>query len=266
MLQSHLVSVDPSNLLRDIVPLVLHGRLQNVAVDVRILEGKLQLLVRLLGASLELVQLLNKHLDVLRHLSFKGASCLSIFSSNSMDLRTQYAIAARNGNLARVKYFLNRGVNVNTRHDPDQTALALAAGSGHNHVVKHLINKGATINSRDRLGMTPLMRAVVGGRERVVQTLLDAGASINAKSTSGMTPLAYAVLWNRKSVVRLLLDLGARVNLRNAQTKRALNMSSNNNIKRMVLIPRGVVGFFGAPRSNGSSLKPYRRRVLLNLR
>ena len=243
MLQSHLVCVDPSNLLRDIVPLVLHGRLQNVAVDVRVLEGQLQLLVRLLGASLQLVQLLNQHLDVLRHLSFKRTSCLSIFSSNSMDLRTQYAIAARNGNLARVKYFLNRGVNVNTRHDPDQTALALAAGSGHNHVVKHLINKGATINSRDRLGMTPLMRAVVGGRERVVQTLLDAGASINAKSTSGMTPLAYAVLWNRKSVVRLLLERGARVNLRNAQTKRALNMSSNNNIKRMLLVPRRVVGF-----------------------
>jgi ankyrin repeat protein len=86
------------------------------------------------------------------------------------------------------------------------------------------------------------MRACVKGKESVVRTLLDAGASINAKSTSGMTPLAYAVLWNRKSVVRLLLDRGARVNIRNSHIKRALNMSSNNNIKRMVLVPRGVVG------------------------
>ena len=77
MLQSHLVGVHLGNLLRDIVALVLHGRLQNVAVDVSVLEGQLQLLVRLLGASLELIQLGNQDLDGLRHLSFNGAMCLS---------------------------------------------------------------------------------------------------------------------------------------------------------------------------------------------
>ena len=85
MLQGHLVRVDASNLLRDIVALVFHGRLQNVAVDVSVLEGQLQLLVRLLGAGLELVELLNQELDVLRHLSFKGALCLS---QNSMNFVT----------------------------------------------------------------------------------------------------------------------------------------------------------------------------------
>jgi hypothetical protein len=83
MLQSHLVCVHLGNLLRDIVPLVLHGRMENVAVDVSVLEGQLQLLVSLLGASLELIQLGNQHLDGLRHFTFKRTSCLSIFSSNS---------------------------------------------------------------------------------------------------------------------------------------------------------------------------------------
>ena len=77
MLQSHLVGVHLGNLLRDVVALVLHGRLQNVAVDVSVLECQLQLLVRLLGASLELIQLGNQELDGLRHLSFMGAMCLS---------------------------------------------------------------------------------------------------------------------------------------------------------------------------------------------
>jgi len=77
VLQSHLVSVHLGNLLRDVVPLVLHGRLQNVAVDVGVLEGQLQLLVRLLGASLELIQLGNQDLDGLRHFTFNGLAFLS---------------------------------------------------------------------------------------------------------------------------------------------------------------------------------------------
>jgi len=77
VLQSHLVSVHLGNLLRDVVPLVLHGSLQNVAVDVSVLEGQLQLLVRLLGASLELIQLGNQELDGLRHFTFNGLAFLS---------------------------------------------------------------------------------------------------------------------------------------------------------------------------------------------
>lgn len=79
MLEGHLEGVHLGNLLRDIVPLVLHGRLQNVAVDVSFLEGQLQLLVRLLGVSLEHGKLLDEELDGLRHLYFNGTLCLSPF-------------------------------------------------------------------------------------------------------------------------------------------------------------------------------------------
>jgi len=83
VLQSHLVSVHLGNLLSDVVSLVLHGRMENVAVDVSVLEGQLQLLIRLLGASLELIQLGNQHLDGLRHFTFIGAMCLSPFQLES---------------------------------------------------------------------------------------------------------------------------------------------------------------------------------------
>lgn len=137
----------------------------------------------------------------------------------------QYVLAARNGDISKVKRLLNQGVNVNTRHDPNRTALSWAAGSGHNNIVKHLINKGATINSRDTNGMTPLMRAAVSGREAVVRTLLNAGANINAQSESGMTALMFAVLWKHPGVIRILLDQKARVNLMNTRHKRAANIA-----------------------------------------
>jgi len=90
VLQSHLVGVHLGNLLSDVVPLVLHGRLQNVAVDVSVLESQLQLLVRLLGASLELIQLDNQELDRLRHLSFNGGLCLSSFARlNGSELKEE---------------------------------------------------------------------------------------------------------------------------------------------------------------------------------
>lgn len=81
VLQSHLVCMYASNLLRDVVPLVLHGRLKDVLEYLSILEGQLQLLVRLLGASLELVELLNQELDVLRHLILLRVICLNTCAS-----------------------------------------------------------------------------------------------------------------------------------------------------------------------------------------
>ena len=163
---------------------------------------------------------------------------------NSLPFSIQYALAARNGNINRVKWFLKYGkVNVNTRHDPDQTALALAASRGHNHVVKYLISKGAFINSRDYLGITPLMRATISGKENVVRTLLDAGANINARSDSGKTALGYAALWNRGNIARILIQRGARTNFKNSNGKTAANLAKTNKLKRNISIPKSVLRF-----------------------
>ena len=72
MLQCHLDCVHLGNLLRDVVPLVLHCSLQNILVHLSVLERQLQLLVRLLRARLQVVHLLNQNGNAGRHLFVSG--------------------------------------------------------------------------------------------------------------------------------------------------------------------------------------------------
>ena len=73
MLQCNLVSVHLGNLLCDVVPLVLHGRLKNVTIHISVLERQFQLLVRLLRARLEIIKLLNQNHNTVSHVVFSGS-------------------------------------------------------------------------------------------------------------------------------------------------------------------------------------------------
>ena len=98
--------------------------------------------------------------------------------------------AAQNGNLNRVKAFLNQGVPVNSRSTTHgATPLHYAAYSGHLSVVQELLKRGAHVNPRNGAGWTPLLAAFK--HPRIVHALIKAGANPKYRNMYGRDPPTY---------------------------------------------------------------------------
>jgi len=98
--------------------------------------------------------------------------------------------AARNGNLNRVKAFLNQGVPVNSRNEAGWTPLHYAAYSGHLSVVQELLRRGAHVNPRNAGGWTPLLAAFK--HPRIVHALIKAGANPKYRTIYGKSAYNYS--------------------------------------------------------------------------
>jgi pectate lyase len=140
----------------------------------------------------EIVELLTKH----------GATISSIHT------------AAVVGDLARVRAFLENGIDINVKDNQGNTPLHLAAQGGHREVVEFLLSKDSDVNTRRTgypAGDTPLHTAVRAGNIDIVELLLRNGADTDVKNESGQTPLDIALSRNRKDIIELLISKGADV-------------------------------------------------------
>ncbi len=114
--------------------------------------------------------------------------------------------ACFNGVEARVKWMIDRGVDVNAIDEEHRTALMLAAFNGHTEVCRMLIDKGARVNERNRIGRNALMFAASGPNLSAVKLLLDHGAEVNV--TDGdehWTALMFAAAEGHADIVAVLL-------------------------------------------------------------
>jgi ankyrin repeat protein len=143
-------------------------------------------------------------------------------------------LAARLGDLARIKSLIEDGADVNAKDIGGDTPLHIAAAKGHEEVVKLLIEKGATmanlhiasymgnlekaeafindgadINSTDGHGYAPLHYAAQNGRKEAAELLIAKGADVNVKNWGGETPLYIAAAKGHKEIVELLIQKGA---------------------------------------------------------
>jgi len=108
--------------------------------------------------------------------------------AGAQDLNEEFFAAARKGDAAAVKAFLDKGVDANAKTRYGATALSYACDKGHVEVVKLLIERGADLNVRDTFyGEVPLGWALSRGHAEIVKLLLDKGASgIERALTSGV--------------------------------------------------------------------------------
>lgn len=90
---------------------------------------------------------------------------------------TGLQVAANKGQLEAVKFFVEKGADVNYKHPiTKMTALHLAAYQGNQDVVKYLIAHGADVNAKLR-GNVSIIRALNDeGRTEMVELLTAAGA------------------------------------------------------------------------------------------
>ena len=119
--------------------------------------------------------------------------------------------AAQNGNLATVRFLLDKGARVNIGHARFPVLpLTLATAYRHPDVVRLLLERGADVDARSKPGTTALFLACSRGQTSTVRSLLARGLSPNTRGTlTGRTPLMWAAYARSLPTFDLLLGAGA---------------------------------------------------------
>ena len=144
----------------------------------------------------------------------------------AQDNNEEFFAAARKGDPAAVKAFLDKGVDVNSKTRYGATALSYACDKGHVEVVKLLIERGADVNVKDTFyGEVPLGWALSHGHVEVVKLLLDKGAAgIERALMSGVQD-------GKVEIVKVALEKGG---LKPATLNNALRRASSSGNKEII--------------------------------
>ncbi|WP_375604549.1 ankyrin repeat domain-containing protein [Wolbachia endosymbiont of Anurida maritima] len=123
---------------------------------------------------------------------------------------TSLHLAAEQGNLDAVKYFVEKGGDVSAQDEIGYTPLHLAAKQGNLDIIKYLVEKGADVDVyQGGWGYsTPLHLAAANGHLDTVKYLMGKGANPNAIDGDGKTPLQRA---NEKGISDIVEYLVERV-------------------------------------------------------
>jgi len=126
--------------------------------------------------------------------------------ARTTDWDVELFVAARNGDLIKVKTALEKGANPNAKDDNGWTPLYRAAHKGHVDVVRVLLERGANPNAKNNIGGTPLHIAAYFGHVEIVKLMLERGADPLIADSRGRIPLDYA----KDSAIRSLLESALR--------------------------------------------------------
>ncbi|KAK5988121.1 Ankyrin-3-like protein [Cladobotryum mycophilum] len=165
------------------------------------------------------IHLLGPSLANIKRLVNAGAG-INIQDTHMGD--TPLSLAAFNGDLERVKYFLKNGANINLGSSSDGAPLLQACRKANFEIVKYLVENGADVNQAcDGIAGTPLQATCVqytdnsiDNREEMVEYLIDNGAEVSGRGGLHGYPINAASIIGKPSLVNLLLDKGATVEVK----------------------------------------------------
>jgi ankyrin repeat protein len=104
----------------------------------------------------------------------------------------QLRLAAREGDIEKLKEALECEAQVDSTDESGQTALHFAADRGFLEGVEVLLESGADANAADLDGIGVLQAAVIAGHAHVASLLLQNGANANQADSDGDTPRTCA--------------------------------------------------------------------------
>eukprot|EP00026_Physarum_polycephalum_P003875 Phypoly_transcript_03891.p1 GENE.Phypoly_transcript_03891~~Phypoly_transcript_03891.p1 ORF type:complete len:679 (+),score=149.56 Phypoly_transcript_03891:32-2038(+) len=154
-------------------------------------------------------------------------------------------VAAREGDLERVKTLIKEGQKIDQEDTTGQTPLLAAISKGKTEVALHLISSGANVNKAHR-GNSPLLLACEGSCGiSVVKALLEKSAKTNEKNAKSETPLHVAARCLKRDIMKLLIqnkaDISAKDNVgRNPLQVLALKGDYNVTITAPPQAPLGI--------------------------
>ncbi|TAL38916.1 MAG: ankyrin repeat domain-containing protein [Alphaproteobacteria bacterium] len=123
--------------------------------------------------------------------------------------------AAEGGDLEKVKFWLERGANIDARHTNNDTPLIIAAREGHEDVIRHLMTRrkkkadAAMQNNQDE---SALHAAVAAGNTEIAVLLVKLGAPAGLKDTGGATPAWHAAAKGNVELIDALAQGKADLN------------------------------------------------------
>ncbi|XP_066500392.1 ankyrin repeat domain-containing protein 39 isoform X2 [Hoplias malabaricus] len=123
-----------------------------------------------------------------------------------MDFERGIWSAALDGDLERVKSFLRKGTDPNTKDQSSYTALHYSSRAGHRSVCELLLDHGACANSQTSGGASALHRAAYCGHLAIVKLLLTHRADPCLTDDDGLTPLHKAAEQGHLEVCDLLVS------------------------------------------------------------
>lgn len=118
-------------------------------------------------------------------------------------------MAAYNGKVDSLLYWLNQDADPNAVSSDGICALNYAIQSGQFQAVKALVLNGADVNLSTSYSIPPLFMAIAHNQLASVKLLLEKGAKIETVIQNKVTVLQYAVKYADSSIVSLLLEKGA---------------------------------------------------------
>jgi ankyrin repeat protein len=101
-------------------------------------------------------------------------------------------------------------------------------------IISLLLERGADINSKSNHDETILHMACYCNNFPIVEFLLEKGADINSKNNKGETSLHYACEGKLLPMIKFLLERGAKVEYEDGKPT-CLNGEENEEISEMIL-------------------------------
>ena len=137
------------------------------------------------------------------------------YGNKNVDCNYPIIEASIRNNTKMVKMLVEKGADMNVRDfEENLTPLHFACGDGNEELVKFFLDKGVDVNSNTDDGPTALMTACINENTNIVQMLIDNGANINWKDSDGVTAINQASFREKPEIVSLLLDNGADANIK----------------------------------------------------
>lgn len=146
--------------------------------------------------------------------------------NNEQDNLSPILTSSKLNNFHYCRYLINKGFNVNSLNDNNNSSLMYACMNSNYDLAKLLLENGANVNQKDKQNDMPIYYAC--GCEiyteinlELVKLLIDYGAKLDDKNEYGHTPLHYACQSYKSNydfsinfdVIKLLIKSGTPTNI-----------------------------------------------------